>query len=312
MKLVVRENLLEIATPAKVNLFLELHGRRDDGFHEIETVMSSVALWDRLRFLPRSDSEFRLRIDYGSQGNLPKEQDYIPTDGRNLICRTLELVREVAQGLGQARNCEQGMDIYLQKNIPSAAGLGGASSDSAAALVAANRVWKLNWCKQQLVEIAAKLGSDIVFFLTGGTAICRGRGEIVCPLSVPAGLPVVIAKPAVSFSTKSVFSNVALGNQTRRSSSLIRSAQAGSLKALGKQLFNRLQEFALPLSNQISVLQKEFEELNCLGHQMSGSGSSYFGVFDSAKTARLAARNLSSRLPAARIFCTHTTNQFER
>ena len=308
MKIVVRENLLEIATPAKVNLFLELHGRRDDGFHEIETVMSSVALWDHLRFLPRSEPEIRLSIGYGSQGNLPKEQDQIPTDDRNLICRTLELVREIAQGLGQAKNCDKGMDIYLQKNIPSAAGLGGASSDSAAALVAANRIWKLNWNKQQLVDVAARLGSDIAFFLTSGTAICRGRGEIVDPLSVPARIPIVIAKPTDLFSTKTVFSNVDPGHEIRQSSVLTRLAQAGSLRALGKQLHNRLQEFAQPLSNQISILQSEFKKLNCLGHQMSGSGSSYFGVFDSVATARLAACTLSSRLPAMRIFCTHTTN----
>lgn len=308
MKLVVRENLLEIATPAKVNLFLELHGRRDDGFHEIETVMSSVALCDRLRFSPRSDSEIRLSIGFGSQGNLPGEQDPIPTDGRNLICRTLELVRDIARGLGQAKNCDAGIDVYLQKNIPSAAGLGGASSDSAATLVAANRIWKLNWTKQQLAEVAAKLGSDIAFFLTRGTAICRGRGEIVTPLNVPARIPIVIAKPTDSFSTKTVFGNVELGHQTRQSSSLTRMVQAGSLRALGKQLFNRLQEFAQPLSDQISILKTEFEKLNCLGHQMSGSGSSYFGVFDSATNARLAAFTLSSRLPTARIFCTHTTN----
>ena len=306
MKIVVRENLLEIAAPAKVNLFLELHGRRDDGFHEIETVMSSVALYDHLRFSPRSDSEIRLGIGYGSQGNLPREQDEIPTDGRNLICRTLELVRDIAQGLGQGRNCDQGIDVYLHKNIPSAAGLGGASSDSASALVAANRIWNLNWKTKQLVDVAAKLGSDIAFFLTGGTAICRGRGEVVAPFKVPARIPIVIAKPADSLSTKTVFANVDLGHQTRSSSTLIQFAQAGSLGTLGKQLFNRLQEFTRPLSNQISVLQGEFEKLNCLGHQMSGSGSSYFGVFDSCTTARHAARILTSRLPAARIFCTHT------
>ena len=307
MKLVVRENLLEIASPAKVNLFLELLGSRDDGFHEIETVMSSVALCDRLRFSPRSDSEIRLSIDYGSQGNLPREQDQIPSDSQNLICRTLELVRSIAQGLGQAEHCTQGTNIYLQKNIPSAAGLGGASSNAAATLVAANRIWNLNWSKQRLSEVAAQLGSDIAFFLTGGTAVCRGRGEIVTPLVAPAGIPIVIAKPTDSLSTKRVFDNVELGHESKDSTPLSLLVQAGSLRATGEQLFNRLQEFAQPLSNQISILQNEFRKLNCHGHQMSGSGSSYFGVFESVRSARRAAASLSSRLPNARIFCTHTT-----
>ena len=312
MKLVVRENLLEIASPAKVNLFLELFGRRTDGFHEIETVMCSVALYDRLRFSPRQDSEIRLTANFGSQGNLPKEQDPIPTDGRNLICRSLELVRSMAQELGQAENCRGGINVHLQKNIPSAAGLGGASSNSAATLIAANFIWKLNWSAEQLANAASQLGSDIAFFLTGGTAICRGRGELVSPLNATSGIPIVIAKPADSLSTKTVFEQVKPTSQTHDSSTLTQLVQNGSVGAIGRHLFNRLQEFAQPLTDQISILQGEFEKLNCLGHQMSGSGSSYFGVFENATTARLAAASLSSRLPSAKIFCTCTTPETRR
>ena len=307
MKIIARDNQLEIATPAKVNLFLELLGRRDDGFHEIETVMSSVALYDRLRFSPRADSDIELSIDYGSQGSQPRELDNIPTDGSNLICKSLELVRSVASRNGQGENCSRGIDVHLQKNIPSAAGLGGASSNSAAALIAANRIWKLNWNTQQLADVAAQLGSDIAFFLTGGTAVCRGRGELVSPLRSSAHVPIVIVKPTDSLSTKTVFSNVELGFETEDSSNFIQRVQAGSIRSVGQRLFNRLQEFAQPLTDQISILQGEFEKLNCLGHQMSGSGSSYFGVFKTVTTARLAAFSLSSRLPTARIFCTFST-----
>ena len=307
MKIIVRDNQLEIATPAKVNLFLELLGRRDDGFHELETVMSSVALYDHLRFSPRSDSKIELSIDYGSQGNQPRELDEIPTDSSNLICKSLELVRSVASQKGQGENCSRGINVDLQKNIPSAAGLGGASSNSAAALVAANRIWNLNWDTQQLADIAGQLGSDIAFFLTGGTAICRGRGELVSSLRGPAHVPIVIVKPADSLSTKTVFGNVKLGYEPMDSSKFIQRVQANSIRLMSGSLFNRLQEFAQPLTNQIFALQREFEKLNCWGHQMSGSGSSYFGVFKTITTARLAAFSLSSRLPTARIFCTHTT-----
>lgn len=307
MKIIARDNQLEIATPAKVNLFLELLGRRGDGFHEIETVMSSVALYDHLRFSPRGDSKFELSISYGSQGGQPRELDDIPSDGSNLICKTLELVRSVANQKGQGENCSRGIDVHLQKNIPSAAGLGGASSNSAASLIAANRIWKLNWNTQQLAGVAAQLGSDIAFFLTGGTAVCRGRGELVSPLPCSAHVPIVIVKPTDSLSTKTVFGNVELGFETESSSSFIQRVQVGSIRAAGQRMFNRLQEFALPLTDQISILQREFEKLNCLGHQMSGSGSSYFGVFKTLTTARLAAFSLSSRLPTARIFCTYST-----
>jgi len=312
MKITSRDDQLEIATPAKVNLFLELLKRRDDGFHEIETVMSGVALYDHLRFLPRDDAEIRLAIRYATQGHQPAEQDDIPADDRNLICKTFELVRSIATDNGQKDSCARGVDIQLLKNIPSAAGLGGASSNSAAALIAANRIWKLHWSRERLVEIAAQLGSDIAFFLTGGTAFCRGRGERVESISAPAGIPLVIAKPSDSLSTAQVFSNVKLDSKNanslghQSSTALAHSVQTGRVPAMGRQLFNRLQEFARPLSSQISKMEFEFGRVNCLGHQMSGSGSSYFGLFSNSKCARLAAISLSSRLPNVRIFCTHT------
>ena len=272
--------------------------------------MSAVSLYDHLRFSARDDSEIRLTIDYASRGNQAKESDPIPTDHSNLICKTAELVRKIAVEEGHGDNC-CGLDVHLLKNIPSAAGLGGASSNSAATLLATNRIWKLGWPKKKLVEISAKLGSDIPFFLTGATAICRGRGEKIEPVSSPSRLSIVIAKPSDSLSTAEVFANVDVESfETSRqdSSALLQGVQTGSLQTIGGHLFNRLEEFADPLSDQINYLRDEFKRLNSIGHQMSGSGSSYFGVFSSDKLARLAAKSLSSRLPDVRIFCSHTLN----
>lgn len=311
MKITPGDNQLEIAAPAKVNLFLELLGRRDDGFHELETVMSSVALYDHLRFSLRDDSDIKLSISYPKSPFWLREQDDIPTDKRNLICKSIELVRNVAAEAGESETCQRGMNIHLMKNIPSAAGLGGASSNSAAALLAANLIWGLNWSKQKLETIAGRLGSDIGFFLSCGTAICRGRGEKVEPISVPSGIAVVIAKPTESLATAKVFSKVQLDNPGKtlaKSSRLVQSIQAGNLAELGKHLFNRLQVFASQLTDQIAELEREFSRMGCLGHQMTGSGSCYYGIFRSLKTAQLAANCLSSRMPHARIFCTHTTS----
>lgn len=300
------DNQLEIAAPAKVNLFLELFSRREDGYHAIETVMSCVSIFDRLRFTTRRDSKIKLSLIHTGAGQLPRESDDIPTDQRNLILKTLQLVRSIAQQESDSNSCKSGIDIRLEKTIPSAAGLGGASSNAAAALVAANRLWNLNWPQAKLCEIAAQLGSDIAFFLFGGTAICRGRGEIVEPLKVPAGLALVIAKPDDSLSTARVFSGVTIGDELRDGSDLIQGVRTGRPAAIGKQLFNRLQQFAEPLSHQIAIMYREFSRLNCLGHQMSGSGSSYFGVFSNARVARQAAESLSSRAPDVRIFCSQT------
>jgi 4-diphosphocytidyl-2-C-methyl-D-erythritol kinase len=305
-----RENQIEIAAPAKVNLFLELLDRRDDGFHDIETVMSSVSIFDFLRFTRREDSKLVLSIRLTKHGNLPLEQDVIPCDERNLIIKALDLVRATAKQELGPEYCETGINVHLQKSIPSAAGLGGASSNAAAALVAANRLWNLRWPITKLASMASQLGSDITFFLFGGTAICRGRGERVQPIDVPVQLPIVVAKPPFSLSTADVFGRVTLDNKLNASAGLVQSVQQFDKKSLGKRMFNRLQQFAEPLSPTIAglfdLLQFEFSRLNCLGHQMSGSGSSYFGVFSNVRIARLAARRLSSRLPHVRIISSQT------
>jgi 4-diphosphocytidyl-2-C-methyl-D-erythritol kinase len=301
-----RDKQLEIATPAKVNFFLELCSRRTDGFHEVENVMTSVSLFDHMRFVPRRDSQINLTLCKTRTGNAPVETDFIPTNQDNLIFKALQEIRTAAQNEIGTDSCATGMDIHLAKNIPSAAGLGGASSNAAATLIAANRVWELDWPLSRLSEIAAKLGSDVPFFLTGGTAICRGRGEKIDPLAVPTGLSLVIVKPPASIPTANVFGKATVPEVPQSSAALIQSVRCGRPQTIGGAMFNRLQRFAEPLTRQIATLRNEFNRLCCLGHQMSGSGSSYFGMFANAHVARQASNCLSTRLPDVRIFCVQT------
>lgn len=303
-------NQTEVASPAKVNLFLELLGKRPDGFHEIETVMSSVSIYDRLRFTRRQDSQLRIELHAADRGSLPVEDDDIPTDKNNLIHQALALIRATAEADGDESSCKSGIDVEVEKTIPSAAGLGGASSNAAAALIAGNHVWGLKWSKPKLVGLAAQLGSDVPFFLTGGTAICRGRGEKIELIDAPAGLAVVIAKPPAALSTAHVFSNVTISRELHCSDRLVQSVRRGNRRSMGLFLFNRLQSFAEPMTSQIKNLRQEFQRLNCLGHQMSGSGSSYFGLFSNHRVARQAASCLSARLPRVKIFCSRTPAPF--
>ncbi len=308
-----RHNQIEIAAPGKVNLFLELLARRDDGFHELETVMSSVSIFDFLRFTLRKDSQLVLSMSLTRRGSLPHDPDDIPNDERNLVIRALDLIRTTANRELGPEKCFAGINVHLQKNIPSAAGLGGASSDAAAALIAANRLWRLNWSVTRLSELASQLGSDIPFFLYGGTAVCRGRGELVQPIDVQAQIPIVVAKPPFSLSTAEVFGSVSLNDNPTDSAGLIQSVQRFESKSLGDRMFNRLQQFAELLdrriAGQFAQLRDEFSRLNCLGHQMSGSGSSYFGVFSNPRVARRAVDCLSSRLPHVRIISSQTLNR---
>ena len=297
----------EIASPAKVNLFLELPllpKKRDDGFNEIETVMSTVSIFDRLTFAPREDSRISLSLHPVFEKQF--ESVEIPTDSRNLIIKSFELIRSIAKSEAGS-DCSTGVDITLQKHIPSAAGLGGGSSNAAAAILAANRIWNLKWSQSKLEKIAAQIGSDVPFFLTGGTAVCRGRGEIIHAIPAPAGQALVVVKPKPSLSTAKVFSSVSASGSPESSNQLIESVQSGNVRKIGAGMFNRLQEFAEPLTDQISRLRHSFLQIgSCLGHQMSGSGSSYFGLFANRRSARRAAQRLSARHPEARIFYCHT------
>lgn len=300
-------NLLSVATPAKLNLFLELFGRRADGFHQIETVMMTVSLFDEISFIPTVDETIELSIESVHRGSHPREADPIPCDETNLICRALRLVRE--QGSKNGSPVKGGVQVQLRKRIPSAAGLGGASSDAAAALVAGNLIWQTGLDIETLSQLASKLGSDIPFFLNGGVAVCRGRGEIICPIpSTLAPIDFVIVKPDVSLATPKVFASVQNHQSIASSQPIVDSIAAGSLCGVADSMHNRLTHAAERLTDAVDVVRREFEKLPCLGHQMSGSGSSYFGIFANRLAAARSARQLRGSLADARVFHVRSLN----
>lgn len=299
---------IRIDTPAKVNFFLELHGQREDGFHQIDTVMQTVSLWDRLRFASTDGDQVELSCQLRQPNGQPGEQDEIPTDHRNLVVRACKRLREyVTENQIGSPFPTMGLKIELIKWIPSAAGLGGASSDCAAALLGANRVWGLGLSLPQLHLIAADLGSDVPFFLYGGACRCTGRGEIIEQVSASAGVNLVIVKPPVALSTKDVFSRVGSSEAVPASAdSAIEAIATGHPQAIASSLFNRLDQPATELTDQLDRMSDLFDRVGSLGHQMSGSGSSYFGVFPNRKSARIARQQLGSQLSDCRVFAVRT------
>lgn len=305
-------NMLFVACPAKLNLFLELLGKRDDGFHQIETVMTTVSLFDELRFTATSGADEALSLDVRLVSQGPsRERDVIPSDGRNLIVRALDILR--TQAIQQGRCLpDVGMRVSLAKRIPSAAGLGGASSNAAAALIAGNLLWSLGYSDEELAQFAASLGSDIAFFIGHSLALCTGRGEQVKSVSSRLGpIDLVIVKPIVSLSTRDVYQQVSHGSaESRFDSPEIRSSQpllqglaSGRPAMVASQIWNRLELAASQLTDELVPVRQQFESLPCLGHMMSGSGSSYFGIFNSRRSARVAAGRLKAKFSDARIFC---------
>jgi len=288
-----------VHSPAKLNLFLEVLARRPDGFHEIETLMTAIDLCDTLTATPRADGEIRLACTWAAGAQQQdasstaaaatgeRSLETLPEPGKNIVVRALALLKQRAA-------VDRGLEVQLVKRIPAAAGLGGASSDAAAALIAANRVWGLELPLEELSAIAAELGSDIPFFFSHGSAVCRGRGEQIEAIE-GARLHVVVVRPPEGLSTPEVYRHCRPAESPASSLPLREALAQGNTQEAARLMLNRLQAPASRLSGWIARLQEEFDRLDCVGHQMSGSGSSYFGLCHHARHARRTAARLRAR-----------------
>lgn len=282
---------LAVDAPAKLNLFLKVLGRRSDGYHDLETLMVSVGLYDTLRLMPAADESISLAcVDAAGHKAPPQRSALPPVDSSNLVMRAAVLLREYSGVRAGAR-------LELYKRIPMAAGLGGGSSDAAATLAGLNRLWNLALSQEELQRLAARLGSDVAFFLSPATAaICRGRGEFVEPLVIRQRLYVVIVRPPTGLSTAEVYRHCRPSLETGGAGRLVDALRRGRLDLATRSLHNTLQEPAERLNPEITLLRTWFSRQPFAGHLMSGSGSSYFGLCRSQTEAlRLAARLRHSR-----------------
>ncbi len=279
---------LVVDTPAKLNLFLEVRGKRQDGFHELETLMVSIGLFDTLRFSVRSRGiAATSRLDRRLSGQA------LASDDSNLIVRAAKLLAERSGYSG-------GAQIDLIKRIPLSAGLGGGSSDAAATLVALNRLWETGLSVAELHELAAELGSDVNFFLASAPlAVCRGRGERVEPLPLPRPLDFVVVRPTCGASTREVFAAWQRCGVMRDVGPMLQTLSSGSLSALGGQLFNALQAPSASLHGDIEDTLTVLSQAGGCGTLMSGSGSTCFAVCSSRRVARRIERRLSVRYPGS-------------
>lgn len=257
-------NHLVVRCPAKLNLFLEVLGRRPDGFHDIETVMQAVDLYDELRIWPTEGNELTLACD----------EPGVPTDERNLVVGAARLLKRQSGFRGGAR-------MELVKRIPPQSGLGGGSSDGAGALVGLCHAWGLGLEREGLAPLAAELGSDVAFFLAGGTALCTGRGEKVRQAPRGGDLEFVVLCPPVRVSTAEAYRGLPspLTWPRARATILLNALAEGDATRVGRCLFNRLEEAALAIAPDLALLKEELAGTGLFtGVALSGSGSALYGV----------------------------------
>lgn len=285
MEIIPRGIEVVVRAPAKLNLCLEVLGRRSDGYHELETVMQTISIYDELTF---ENAEGPTR--------LVTESPDVPHGADNLVVRAAEALCEHA---GRTR----GALIRLQKGIPVGAGLGGGSSDCAAALVALNRLWALDLPREALHALASRLGSDIAFFLHGGTALCRGRGEKVSPLENVPPLTYVVVCPALSVSTKEVYENFGLSLTTDSFNTKLLLEDLSKCGSSGTfpNFFNRLEAVTVELHKPLKLLARQMTDSGLERVTMTGSGSAFFGVTRGRKEARESIEKLK-RLTVGKVF----------
>ena len=273
---------LVLRTSAKVNLALEVLGKRGDGYHEIATVLQAVDLFDRLTVDP--DETLSLHTD----------DPELPTDDGNLVMRAARLLQKAA-------GVDRGARLRLHKRIPVAAGLGGGSGDAAAALTGLNRLWGLRWPRPRLQELAVELGMDVPFFLGTGRAVARGRGEQLATLPGGGGYALVLVNPRAPLSTKEVYGRVPVGwhaepTGTERVIEALRRRNVGVLAAA---LTNNLERVVEPVLPVIGRMKAALLAAGALGAIMSGSGPTVFGLARSLDHAR----QIRSRISRAGWAC---------
>ncbi|WP_028609563.1 4-(cytidine 5'-diphospho)-2-C-methyl-D-erythritol kinase [Paenibacillus harenae] len=256
--------------PAKINLLLDVLRKREDGYHEVEMIMTMVDLADRLEMeeLPRDTIIISSQVGY------------IPLDEKNLAFQAARLIKE-------RYDVKQGVYIHLDKKIPVAAGLAGGSSDAAAALRGLNRLWKLQIPEEELCKLGAELGSDVPFCVTGGTAIARGRGEKLEHIANPPQCWVVLAKPPINVSTADVYGRFR-ANELKEHPSLshmVEAIERGSFADICDGLGNVLEKVTLDLYPEVMQLKESMIRLGADGVLMSGSGPTVFGLV--SKEAKL-------------------------
>jgi 4-diphosphocytidyl-2-C-methyl-D-erythritol kinase len=262
---------IHIRSYAKINWTLDVLFRREDGYHELRTIYQTISLYDRLR-VSALDSAIEITCD----------DPRVPCDETNLAHKAASLLRE-------ATSQTKGARIEIEKRIPVAAGLGGGSSNAAAALLALKRLWQVEIAYADMVKIAMRLGSDVPFFLTGGTALGVGRGEEVYPLEEVEVAHLLIVNPGFAVSTADAYAK--LSRLTRVEAARIipfTLIAAKGIRELPLAASNDFEEVVSAAYPKIAELKRRLVALGAQNASMTGSGATVFGVFDKLETSEQA------------------------
>lgn len=266
-------NHISIKSYAKINLGLDVTDKLPNGYHSLKMIMQTISLSDSLFFEVRKDPRIILKT------NLP----FLPVNEKNIVFQAIKLFRETM-------HISNGIYCTVTKRIPVAAGLAGGSGNAAATLKAMNKLFRSGLTDAQLCEMGVKLGADVPYCIMGKTALATGIGDILEPLPAPPFAKVLLVKPPVSVSTKLVYSNLVLDENTVHPDidACLSAIKGGNLTALCNNLGNVLEDVTVKLHPEITEIKRQMLELGADGSLMSGSGPSVFGLFGDEAKAKAA------------------------
>lgn len=281
---------IRLRARAKINLTLDVTGKREDGYHLIQSIMQTVSLYDGIYMKRIRKNEIILKSNLA----------WLPTDNRNLAYRAAELMK-AKYGI------TEGVFIEIDKRIPVAAGLAGGSADCAAVLVGMNRLFELGLSMKELESLAFLLGSDIPYCVQRGTVVSEGVGEILTPVKCPCPMCyVVLVKLPVSVSTASVYRGLNWQSVQDHpdTKGMIQAMAEADITKMGRLLGNVLETVTIPMHPQIAQLKEELVHLGAEGALMSGSGPTVFGLFKEEEDAKKAASTIRKKFGLKEVVAT--------
>ncbi|SDN57170.1 4-diphosphocytidyl-2-C-methyl-D-erythritol kinase [Fictibacillus solisalsi] len=259
----MNDKKISIKAPAKINLSLDVLGKREDGYHEVKMIMTTVDLADRVELTLLEENKITIESTGG----------FVPLDQRNLAYQAAMLLKETF-------GVKKGVGIHISKNIPVAAGLAGGSSDAAATLKGLNELWDLGLTLDEVAVLGAKIGSDVSFCVYGGTAIATGRGEHIEHIKPPPPCWVLLAKPPIGVSTAEVYRKLNVQNIEHPDiDAMVQAIESYDYEAVCRELGNVLETVTLPQYPEVKQIKDQMHRLGADGVLMSGSGPTVFGLF---------------------------------
>lgn len=288
------DNTLQLKAYAKINLGLDVVRKREDGYHEVRMIMQTIKLYDKLTFRLLEEDEIRLKTNLG----------FLPVNEDNLVYKAVKLLKDTY-------DVKKGLEIDLFKCIPVAAGMAGGSTDCAAALVGAAKMFGLRLSKQELMKLGVKLGADVPYCVLRGTALSEGIGEVLTPLPPIPDCHILIAKPPISVSTKFVYENLRANELEKHPDidGMVVAIKEGNLQGITDRMENVLETVTIPAYPVIEEIKNCMKDHGAINSLMSGSGPTVFGIFDKEEQAERARNIIREKDLAQQVYVVKPFNQ---